>query len=127
MTAHDNRPFILNLLKIRLPISGIVSIFHRLSGMFIFLLIPWFIYLMDLSVQGTEGFQQAAEILNQNFSRFVLFIFAWALLHHFFAGIRFLLMDFDIGLSKTSSIKSAWLVIAAEVLSLILLLLGVCS
>ena len=127
MTVQDTRPFFLNLLKIRLPIPGIVSIFHRISGMFLFLAIPCFVYLLDLSLQGEQGFHQATDLLSMPVVKLILLILTWSLVHHFFAGIRFLLTDFDIGLSKGQSIKTAWLVIIAEVVTLALILLGVCS
>jgi len=127
MAVQDTRPFFLNLLKIRLPIPGIVSIFHRVSGILLFLAIPIFVYMLDLSLQGKQGFQQAAEILTHPLARLFLLALIWSLLHHLFAGIRFLLTDFDIGLSKAQSSKTAWLVIAAEIIALGLVLLGVCS
>ena len=127
MEAQDTRPFFLNLLKIRLPIPGLVSIFHRVSGIFLFLSIPFFVYLLDLSLQEKTGFLQAAELLEQPLSKLILLILIWSLAHHFFAGIRFLLTDFDIGLSKQQSIKTAWMVVAAEIISLVLILIGVFS
>jgi len=127
MTVQDTRPFFLNLLKIRLPIPGIVSIFHRISGVFLFLAIPCFVYLLDLSLQGEQGFHQATDLLSLPVVKLILLILIWSLVHHLFAGIRFLLTDFDIGLSKGQSIKTAWLVIIAEVATLALILLGVCS
>jgi len=127
MAVQDTRPFFLNLLKIRLPIPGIVSIFHRVSGIVLFLAIPVFVYILDLSLQGKQGFQQAAEYLTHPLARLALLGLIWSLVHHLFAGIRFLLTDFDIGLSKTQSRKTAWLVIVAEIIAMVLILLGVCS
>lgn len=127
MAAQDTRPFYLNLIKIRLPVPGIVSIFHRVSGVLLFLAIPFCVYLLDLSLQGKPGFKQAADLLALPLVKFILLVLIWSLLHHLFAGIRFLLTDFDIGLSKEQSIKTAWLVIIAEMATLILVLLGVCS
>ena len=127
MTVQDTRPFFLNLLKIRLPIPGIVSIFHRISGVFLFLAIPCFVYLLDLSLQGAQGFRQAADLISTPVAKLIVLILVWSLVHHLFAGIRFLLTDFDIGLSKEQSIKTAWLVIATEIVTLVLILLGICS
>lgn len=127
MAAPDTRPFFLNLLKIRLPIPGIVSIFHRVSGIVLFLAIPVFVYMLDLSLQGQQGFQQAAEYLTHPLSKLILLGLTWSLIHHLFAGIRFLLTDFDIGLSKEQSSKTAWLVMIAEIVVMVLILLGTCS
>lgn len=124
--AQDTRPFYLNLFKIRLPVPGIISIFHRVSGVLLFLAIPFFVYLLDLSLQGELGFARAAEFLSMPLIKIALWILIWAMVHHLFAGIRFLLTDFDIGLSKTGSIKTAWLVVVFEVVTLILIFLRVC-
>lgn len=126
MAAQDSRPYFLNLLKIRLPIPGIVSIFHRVSGVFLFVAIPLFVYLLDLSLQGHSGFHRAEVFLDLSWVKFFMLIVIWSLVHHLYAGIRFLLTDFDIGLSKQQSINTAWLVIIAEVISLILIFVGIC-
>ena len=126
MAAQDTRPFYLNLIKIRLPVPGIVSILHRVSGILLFLAIPCFVYVLDLSVQGKQGFEQVAELFSQPFIKLILLALIWSIVHHFFAGIRFLLIDFDIGLDKKSSIRASWLVILSEIVVLILILVGVC-
>ena len=127
MTVRDTRPFYLNLLKIRLPVPGIVSIFQRISGILLFIAIPCFIYLLDLSLQGREGFSQASDLLSLPLIKLILIALIWSLVHHFFAGIRFLLADFDIGISKQQTIKTAWLVIFVEVITMIYIIAGVCS
>ncbi|HUX82308.1 MAG TPA: succinate dehydrogenase, cytochrome b556 subunit, partial [Halothiobacillus sp.] len=50
------RPVSLNLFKIRLPLPGIVSIMHRASGAFLFLLLPLLLYVLQLSLTSAEGF-----------------------------------------------------------------------
>ncbi len=110
----ENRPVYLNLFKIRLPVPGIVSLAHRVSGVLLFLAIPFSIYLLDLSITSSQGFNQVLEILQQPVIMLVQLVLVWAIAHHFFAGIRFLLIDFDLGIEKTSSNISAWLVLVAE-------------
>lgn len=110
----ENRPVYLNLFKIRLPVPGIVSLAHRVSGVLLFLAIPFSIYLLDLSITSSQGFNQVLEILQQPVIMLVQLVLVWAVVHHFFAGIRFLLIDFDLGIEKTSSNISAWLVLVAE-------------
>jgi len=114
MPVSDNRPFYLNLLKIHLPVTGYVSILHRISGLLMFLAIPFFVYLLDISVQGAEGFYHAAQILQMPFIQLVSLLLLWSIIHHLFAGIRFLLTDFDIGLEKQQATYYAWLVFVAE-------------
>lgn len=111
----DNRPVYLNLFKIRLPTTGIVSFAHRISGFFLFLAIPFSIYLLDLSVTSAQGFEHSMQLLQRPVMQLILLILAWALVHHFLAGIRYLFLDFDIGIDKAGSNKSAWSVIIIEV------------
>jgi succinate dehydrogenase / fumarate reductase cytochrome b subunit len=111
----DNRPVYLNLFKIRLPTTGIVSFAHRVSGVFLFLAIPFSIYLLDLSVTSAQGFEHSMQLLQGPVMQLVLLVLVWSLVHHFLAGIRYLFLDFDIGIDKAGSNKSAWSVIVTEV------------
>lgn len=126
MAVKDNRPFFLNLLKIRLPLPGIVSFMHRVSGVFMFIAIPFLVYIFDLSVRGSYGFDRAAQLLSHPLSLLALLVLLWSLVHHLFAGIRFLFMDFDMGLGKTRSVQTSWVVIVLEFLVIIAVGLGVC-
>ena len=108
--SKDKRPVYLNLFKIRLPIAGVVSLAHRLSGILMFLAMPFIVYLLDLSVQSLEGFSQVISILQQPLLVAVQILFVWALAHHLFAGIRFLLIDADIAIEKKQANYAAWLV-----------------
>jgi len=118
----DKRPVYLNLFKIRLPATGIVSFAHRVSGFLLFLAIPFSIYLLDLSVSSVAGFEQGMQLLQQPVLQLFLLLAVWALVHHFLAGIRYLLLDFDIGVDKTGSNISARAVLIIEVLIMALYL-----
>jgi len=114
MAATDNRPFFLNLIKIHLPVTGFVSIFQRVSGLILFLAIPFSIYLLDLSLQNADGFNAAAKLISQPLVQLASLILLWSIVHHFIAGIRFLLIDFDIGIEKKQATRFAWLVFMLE-------------
>ena len=126
MAVNDSRPFYLNLFKIRLPIPGVVSIMHRISGVLMFIAIPFLTYLFDLSLQGELGFAKAVDILNNPLVTLVTLVLLWSLIHHLFAGIRYFLIEFDIGIEKDQSRVTAWIVIALEVLALAGIIAGVC-
>lgn len=125
MAVSDTRPFYLNLIKIRLPVAGMLSIFHRISGVLMFIAMPLLVYLLDLSLQGEAGFNRAGELLSHPFSILIQLLLLWSLVHHFLAGIRFLLIDFDIGVGKTQSTNSAWLVFGLELVIIALIAAGV--
>ena len=112
----EKRPVYLNLFKIRLPSTGIVSFAHRVSGFLLFLAIPFSIYLLDLSVGSQQRFDEVTDWLQNPLLQIILLIIAWALIHHFLAGIRYLLLDFDVGVDKAGSTLTAWIVLAGELL-----------
>jgi len=124
--TRNGRPVYLNLLQIRLPVPGFMSILHRASGAVLSLAIPFVVYLVDLSLRGPEGYARAHQLLDGWLAKLVLLGLLWALLHHFFAGLRYLLLDVDVGIDKPAYRQSAWAVIIAAPL-LAVALLGVLS
>lgn len=91
----------------RLPLAGFVSILHRLSGMLMFVLLPFILYLLDQSLQSDVSFSMLQMFASNICVKLVLLALTWAYLHHFCAGIRHLLMDFHFGLDKDSARHSA--------------------
>ena len=106
------RPINLNLFTIHFPVTAWVSIAHRLSGVFIFLLIPLLLWMLQESVASEERFMNLSQLLNQPILKVVWWAFLFAFLYHWVAGVRHLLMDLHIGESRASGCKGAWLVIA---------------
>lgn len=119
--AHTaSRPKFLNLLLIRKPVGALTSMGHRLSGVLLFLSLPLAAFLLDLSLQGPDGFEQAAQLLASPALRMVELLIAWSLAHHLLAGVRFLLIDLDIGVDKLPARTTALAVnLAAPLLALL--------
>ncbi|MGB0712963.1 MAG: succinate dehydrogenase, cytochrome b556 subunit [Gammaproteobacteria bacterium] len=115
------RPVYLNLIQIRLPLPGIVSIMHRISGVLMVLAIPLALYVLDLSLSGAEGYAQAAAILDAVLVKLILMVLTWSIMHHLFAGIRYLLIDIDIGVERDSTRKLAWGVLGASIVMTLIL------
>lgn len=116
MNKKDNRPKYLNLLKIRLPITGIASINHRISGLILFLFIPFSIYFLQLSLTSSEGFSEVQNYLSTPIIKLGLILLTWSFVHHLFAGFRFLLIDQNIGVSLSAARKTAWFTVYAAVI-----------
>ena len=110
MSATDNRPVFLNLLRIRLPVTGVVSILHRLSGIALVLSLPGLVYLLNLSLRDQAGFDQVVNLLSSPLAKVVAVVFCWVIAHHILAGLRFMLLDFDVGVLKSVARKTAWVV-----------------
>ncbi len=109
MSHPDTRPKFLNLLHIRLPVGAVASIAHRISGVLLFLSLPFAAYLLELSLKGQAGFEQVRTVLDQGLIKLLTILLAWSICHHLLAGIRFLLLDLDIGLNKPSARRMAWM------------------
>lgn len=118
----DQRPVYLNLLKIRLPVTGIVSLAHRVSGVLLFLSLPYLVWLLERSVSGEAGFQQVLSLMDSVPFQLLAIVLLWSLAHHFFAGIRFLLLDVDIAVLKHQSKQTAWAVVIAEILTMLVII-----
>jgi succinate dehydrogenase / fumarate reductase cytochrome b subunit len=123
----DNRPVYLNLIKIRLPLTGMVSFAHRISGVLLFLFLPFSVYLLDRSVQSAESFAAVKQLLDQPLMLLLQVLLLWSITHHFFAGIRFLLIDAEIGVEKAQARFGAWLVLLAEAITIALIIVWVCT
>lgn len=113
---------ITDIVKYRLPITGKVSIMHRISGAVLFLLIPFVLYLLEMSLDW-EKFASLGEFTSHPFVKLVILALAVGYIAHFCAGVRHLFLDVHWALEKDSSKKSAWGVMGVTiVLSLLVAL-----
>ncbi len=84
----------------RLPVAGIVSILHRISGAIMFVLMPFIIWMFDTSISSEISFTRFTATFNSGILglpgfiwKLVALALIWAYLHHFIAGLRHLWMD----------------------------------
>ena len=98
----------------RLPPAGWVSILHRVSGALMFLLLPFIIWMFDMSVSSEVSFAKFKLAFNLGlgfvpgwFMKLVALALIWAYLHHLIAGIRHLYMDVQHAVSKEFGRSSA--------------------
>lgn len=84
----------------RLPAAGIVSILHRISGLIMFLLLPFIVWMFDTSVSSEISFAKFSAAFNVGLGfvpavlvKVVVLGLIWAYLHHLIAGIRHVYMD----------------------------------
>jgi len=110
------RPFFLDLLAIRLPIGGLVSILHRASGALLSLAIPALLYVLMLSLRSPEDFARVQAFFGGGLGWLIGLGLLWALLHHLFAGLRHLGFDIGWGEEKLRARLTAKLAMAAAIL-----------
>ena len=120
MSARDRpmvkaRPVYLNLLQIRLPLPGVVSIVHRISGAVLFLFgIALVLIGLQLSLVSPDSFASLKAAVAHPLAKLVLIGFIWAYLHHFCAGIRYLFLDLDKGVELKLARQSGVIVLVAS-------------
>ena len=111
-----NRPVFLEIWRVKLPIPGLVSILHRVSGVLMVLSIPVLTALFAQALSGPDGFAAAAAFVGPPLIKLTLLLLGWALLHHLFAGIRYLIIDFGWGVDLPTARKTAWAALSAALL-----------
>jgi succinate dehydrogenase / fumarate reductase cytochrome b subunit len=121
MKTLKKRPKNLDLSTIRLPLPGVVSILHRVSGAVLFLFgIPLVLAGFEYSLSSADHFVALSRILSVSLIKWVLLGFLWALYHHFFAGIRFLFLDVHKGIEIHKARHTAsWVLMASLALTLL--------
>lgn len=101
------RPVFLTLWRIRLPLPGLVSILHRISGVLLAFALPVGLWLLATAVASPAGFTQVAQLLTHPLMQLVVLVWLWAFLHHLFAGIRHLMMDLDRAVELSAARRTA--------------------
>lgn len=120
---YNKRPKNLNLFTIKFPIPAIVSILHRVSGVLLFLLLPFAIAAFTASLSTENNFTNLKDYLSNPIIRFIIWGFLSALAYHLVAGIRHLLMDMHIG----ENLKTARLIAKLTIVisSILIVIMGV--
>jgi succinate dehydrogenase / fumarate reductase cytochrome b subunit len=119
--VKKKRPLWFNLSLLNLPVPGLVSILHRISGALLFLSMFWLLYLLEASLASQERYDAIRQTLAHPLSKLVLLALGWAFLHHLCAGIRYLFLDIHKGIDLPTARATGYTVIAV---SLALTVLG---
>ena len=119
---------LVDAMQYRLPLAGVVSILHRASGAIMFALLPFVIWLFDVSVsseisyeQFTAAFSAGIGVLPGWFIKLVVLALIWSFLHHAIAGVRHLWMDMTHSVSLGQGRSSAVFTLISSVLLTVLL------
>ena len=116
-----NRPVYLGTdAFIGLPINAITSISHRFSGIIIFAAVPILLYMLSMSLQSQESFEELKACMSTLIGKLVLWAILASFTFHVVAGFKHLLMDIGIGETLQGGKVGAVLVI---IISAILILL----
>ena len=115
LAIKKKRPKNLDLPTIRLPLPGVLSILHRVSGAALFLLLPFLLWLFQSSLTSPETFASFKEVVGHPLVKIVLLGLIYFYMHHFCAGIRYLLLDLDKGVELEAARRSSQIVFAVSI------------
>lgn len=107
-TAPKPRPKYYDLNLAHLPLPGLVSIFHRVSGLLLFFpVLPATLYVLQATLGSEEGYARWSEILQRPVAKLAVLAVLWLFAHHFWAGLRYLALDLHWGIAKAPAKTSA--------------------
>jgi succinate dehydrogenase / fumarate reductase, cytochrome b subunit len=113
---------LVDALQYRLPLAGVVSILHRASGGLMFVLLPFVIWLFDVSVTSEVSYEQFTAAFSAGIGalpawliKLVVLALIWAFLHHAIAGVRHLWMDMTHSVTKEHGRHSAVFTLASSI------------
>jgi succinate dehydrogenase / fumarate reductase, cytochrome b subunit len=111
----NGRPKYLDLFKIKLPVPGLVSILHRISGLGLFLFLPLLLWLFQSSLTSPDSYLRYRDAFANPLVKLLLIGLLWAFLHHLLAGLRFLALDLHYGTALPTARATSWVVLATAI------------
>jgi len=116
--APKARPKYYDLNLAHLPPPGLVSIFHRISGALLFFpVLPLALYVLHVTLGSAEGYSRWSAFFDRPAVKIIVILAIWGYAHHFFAGLRYLLLDLHIFIDKPAAGTSAIAVLVLGFLS----------
>lgn len=111
MLKAKKRPVFLNPFVLRLPINAVVSIVHRITGLLLFLLLPFALYALQESLLAPETYAELLSSCSGIIPKFLIWLGFSSLFYHMVAGVRHLLMDLGFGITREKASLSAMVVL----------------
>ena len=118
---NKTRPKYLDLTRINLPVPGLVSILHRISGFGLFLFLPLLLWLLQSSLASPDSYVRYRAAIAHPLLKLILIGLLWAFLHHLFARLRFLMLDMHYGTSLAAARNSSRAVLGVSIVLTIVL------
>lgn len=89
----SNRPVNLDLTTIRMPVTAIASITHRITGVGLFFAVGFLLWALSASLGSPEGFSQVQSVMSHWFAKLIAWGITSFVVYHLIAGIKHLIMD----------------------------------
>lgn len=126
MFMSSKKPVFLNLFQIHLPVTGLVSIMHRISGMAILLFLPFFLWALAKVTGTPEDYLDFIMLMGKLPFKLIYGVGILTFVYHLLAGIRHLLMDIGLFESLKSARIGAFILLALTALSAVIIGLRLC-
>jgi succinate dehydrogenase / fumarate reductase cytochrome b subunit len=114
--SATNRPLSPHLQIYKLPLTGLISITHRITGVALSAGLLFFAYSFFAIVSGAESYLIVQNLLNHPLGQLSLWLFIYALFFHLCHGIRHLIWDVGASFDKAQMNKNATIELAASVI-----------
>ena len=120
---NKKRPVNLELTSIKLPLTAYASILHRISGFLMIFIVAFLLAVLSCSLSTEEGFDQVYHLLHLPWVKFVVWLMLSAVVYHFIAGIKHLIMDMGFAEGEASGRAAA--IVSFVLAAIAIVLLGV--
>lgn len=109
---QQERPINLAITQFKFPLAALTSITHRITGLILFISVPFIFYLLDQALISKDNFAMVRDQwLSYQPVRLLMWVFLSTLAYHVCAGIRHILMDFGWFEGLKSSYWASWAVL----------------
>ena len=115
LTIKKTRPIWYNLSPANLPVPGLVSILHRISGLLLVLALVWLLYMLELSLSSEADYRHFIDYVSHPLTKLGMIVLLWSFFHHFCAGMRYLLLDLRIGIELSGARRSSFVVFVVSI------------
>jgi succinate dehydrogenase / fumarate reductase cytochrome b subunit len=116
-TVQTKRPVNLDLSTMRFPVAAIISILHRVTGVWLFIALPFLLYWLGQSLLSAQRFQIIQACIHSHlWVRFLMWTVLAAATYHLVAGIRHIIMDLSIGDTVRGGRITAWCVLIISII-----------
>ena len=113
MESH-NRPLSPHLHVYKFPLTGVISITHRMTGTVLAIGLLFFVYSLCSIAVGAESYHDLQNLVDNAFFSFIAILFIYALFFHFCHGIRHLIWDAGATFDKATMDKYAIIELVAS-------------
>lgn len=114
--STQNRPLSPHLQIYKLPLTGLISITHRITGIALSFGLLFFVYSFFAIYAGSTVYLNLQKLLNQPLGKLCISLFIYALFFHLCHGIRHLLWDAGFSFDKAEMTKNAIIELAASII-----------